>query len=322
MGTDDEMMHDKEVLEAAARWHSCQAAEDMDWLAFEAWLAADPRHRDAFDDIALLDAEIDRHTPALHRLLSTPERVAPTHHRWSRKMVGGGMVAAGLAVGLILTTWEWTPIADVPAPATYRAGSNELDVSIADARITLAPGSSLAARSGNRSQLALTGRAEFAVRHDPARTMLVRAQGYEIRDVGTRFEVVSGNGMVRVSVSEGVVEVRAPNGGGATRVVAGHVATGLADGRLTLASSTQTVKEGRRNGPLSFEAMPLGLVAAEVTRVSGQQVRVETSVAAKPFSGVLATSRGEAMVRTLATLAGVNARRQGDEIRLEPGARR
>lgn len=66
-------MSDDEVLNAAAHWHVRMAGDSADWDAFHEWLAADPRHRPAFDDIALLDLTIDRHRDRLRAIFAAPD---------------------------------------------------------------------------------------------------------------------------------------------------------------------------------------------------------------------------------------------------------
>lgn len=313
-------MNNDRIMSEAAEWHARQSADDMDWPAFEAWLGADASHRDAFDDIALLDADIDRHRTTLARLLPVADEkpVAPMRTGWRRGLLGGGIVATAAAVALVVVIQNRWP-ADLPkTPATiYRAGTTLRDIRIADAQVTLAPGSSISAEDAGRSRVTLNGRAIFSVVHDPSRTWVVRAGGYEIRDVGTRFEVVTGGEVMQVSVAEGAVDVRTVTGTGATvRVVAGRAATGLADGRILTAPAARRALDGWRDGPLVYNAMPLGLVAADVGRASGRLVVADTDVASRPFSGVLAPAQGDAMGQTLAMLADVEARRQGDTIHL------
>ena len=60
---------DSEIVERAIAWQQAIAGDDMDWAAFTAWLEADPRHRGAFDDIALIDRAVDSHRDALRTLL-------------------------------------------------------------------------------------------------------------------------------------------------------------------------------------------------------------------------------------------------------------
>lgn len=52
------------------------------------------------------------------------------------------------------------------------------------------------------------GEATFVVRKDPERPFLVRAAGYEVRAVGTAFNVRNRGHNLDVAVKEGVVEVR------------------------------------------------------------------------------------------------------------------
>jgi hypothetical protein len=85
-----------EIDEAAARWHVAQADDDMDWTAFTDWLEADPRHRETYDAIALLDARIDAARPMLARLLPAEPENMP---RRSPRMAIWGAVAALLTRG-------------------------------------------------------------------------------------------------------------------------------------------------------------------------------------------------------------------------------
>ena len=60
-----------EIDRAAARWHAAQHDDAMDWAVFTLWLEADPRHRNSFDALALLDARIDAALPTLRRIAPT-----------------------------------------------------------------------------------------------------------------------------------------------------------------------------------------------------------------------------------------------------------
>src|SRR5690606_38140512 len=57
------------------------------------------------------------------------------------------------------------------------------------------------------------GEATFVVRKDPERPFLVRAGGYEVRAIGTAFNVRNRDRSLDVAVKEGVVEVRRLAGG-------------------------------------------------------------------------------------------------------------
>ena len=75
--------HDR-IIEQAAAWHVASSDDAIDWDGFTAWLEADPRHRTAYDEIALTDAVVldhrdiladvaDRHRPGGY--LHPPRRI-------------------------------------------------------------------------------------------------------------------------------------------------------------------------------------------------------------------------------------------------------
>lgn len=303
----------EDVLEQAALWHAAQDSDDMPWDAFTAWLEANTRHRDAFDDVALFDERIGRNRDALRSAFDRRDHAPapPPTRRFAR---WGAAAVAVAALGVTLSR-ETAPR---PAgPTRYRAGTVTRLVDLADgARASLAPGSVLVAEGNDAGLLTLSGRALFEVRHDAGREVTVRAEGYRIRDVGTRFEVVTGHGMMRVAVAQGRVGVARSSGGAEVELGAGRSLTGFADGRL-LAAPARTRDVGSwRAGPLVYDAVPLAMVAADVSRMAGRRVEVDRAVQARPFSGVLATARGDRMAEALAALTGLQARRDGETIRL------
>src|SRR5512140_2150118 len=100
----------EDINEQAAYWHSVQYGDDMDWHAYTAWLEADPRHRAAFDAVALLDDDIMAQRDRIaDRLAQTPK---PRTRRWPWIVATGGAVAAALAVTIALpraapdTVWQ------------------------------------------------------------------------------------------------------------------------------------------------------------------------------------------------------------------------
>ena len=196
-----------DIDEQAARWHLAQADDAMDWAAFTDWLEADPRHREAFDAIALLDERIDAAQPTLHRLLG--EEPAPARRRIPRVAALAGVAAA--LVGMIalgVTQFATKPAHQIVA---YTApGGKSRDVQLADGSVaTLAPGSTLKVADGRAAPMLLDGRAYFDVRQNAAQPLTVQVGTYEIRDIGTRFDVSSAAGTVRVAVAEGRVAIKA-----------------------------------------------------------------------------------------------------------------
>ncbi len=312
-----------EMDEAAARWHLAQGNDDMDWAAFAAWLEADPRHREAYDAIALLDARIDAARPLVAPLLPPELEPGPVVRRFPRLAIWAA-VAAVLVVALIVGITRM-PFATNAETVVYRAPpGRSLQVGLAGgSTATLAPGSVLRVAASPDVPMMLDGNAYFDVHHDAARPLVVRAGGYEIHDIGTRFDISAGGGMVRVAVAEGRVSVRSAGLADAVDLEAGKVLTltdgnGAADIRPIAAQSVGAW----RNGPLVYADVPLAMVAADISRSTGQLVTVDPSIARRRFSGVIAPGDRAAMVAAIGALAGLKARTEGDAIRLGDSAGR
>ena len=311
-----------DIYEMAALWLQAQARDGMDWQAFTSWLEADPRHREAFDDVALLDERVDGLRGELRRDRADNDvdggaESVTAHGRGRLWRWGGAAAAAGiiLAVG---GAWLSRPV----EPLTYAAATGvNRNVAVADGlSATVSGGSRLTVRGAGR--LSLQGSAFFDVRHDPSRAVVVDVSGYEIRDVGTRFEVASDGVSVRVAVTQGAVTIRAPGSASSVRVDAGYAATGSADGQVTLNRTDLTAVGSWRSGRFVYDRVPLSLVAADISRFTGEPVRTEATVGGQTFSGVLARGSRDSMVESLRQLAGVRTRREGDAILLGPDPRR
>jgi len=310
-----------EIDRAAAVWFVAQDDDAMDWTGFTQWLEADPRHRHAFDAVALLDERIDDALPVLRRITPIDEpQQAPARRRPMRWAIAGSALAAAAALGIVLL-----PTTPSTLPVTYRTAAGQVrDVRLADnSTATMAPGSVLEAGATRDAPLKLSGSAHFAVRHDADHPLTIRAGGYEIRDVGTRFDVAVSGAMLRVSVSEGRVSVRSLSGTGQVDVAAGQVLTSLdPTASPTLTQLRSSLPSGWRVGRLVYDDVPLGLVAADIARSTGTAITIDPAVAKRRFSGVLAAGSGDAMASALGELAGLNKRTVNDAIRLSDGPRR
>ena len=310
-----------EIDEAAARWHLAQSNDDMDWSSFTDWLASDPRHRDAYDAIALLDERIDAARPTLLRLL--PKDVDEPLARRPARVAVWGMVASILIV-VIATGLFLLPGSRSPQVVAYRAVGGLRTISLADgSTATLAAGSVLRVADSRDVAMTLDGNAYFDVRHDPAHPLVVRAANYEIRDVGTQFEVSTSGGMVRIAVGQGRVAVSSPRMEGEVEVTAGNALTmtGL-NGKADLRPARIGAVGAWRQGSLVYDDVPLAMVAEDIGRLTGKTVTVDPAVAHRRFSGVVAPGSRDAMVTALSELAGLKVRTDGDAIRLVDSAGR
>lgn len=198
----------EDIHEVAARWHTAQLNDDMDWDGFTAWLEADPRHRLAYDEIALLDARIEDALPELalpREMPSTPARKLP---RWA---IGSG-IAAAAAVAIAVGIGFQTSRPEAPAAREFAsAAGSTRTVQVANGvTATLGAGSRLTATATGAS-MRLNGSAFFSIRHDPTRSFTIEVGGYRIRDVGTRFAVNAADGVLSLSVEEGKVASSCPD---------------------------------------------------------------------------------------------------------------
>lgn len=313
----------QDPIDTAAAWHARLDASDMDWAGFGDWLAADPSHRTAYDSIALLDAEIGRAAPAIAALMPANDDDAtdaapvarPTRWRWAAAGTGGAL-AAGLALLLVAPT-----VTDTAQSYATSAGDTR--------GVTLADGSAMQLDRGTRVSVSggktplielAAGAASFSVRHDPSRTLIVRAGGYDIRDVGTRFAVVNTRGKVSVEVAEGSVSVapHAPDGSAPTTLVAGQrldidPSAGIAERRSIAPASVADWSDGR----LSYDGAPLPLVAADISRYAQAPLVVDPSAAGLRFSGVLTIGDGSRLLDQLGAVLPLRLRRADGVVHIE-----
>ena len=174
------------------------------------------------------DARIERQWSALN------EAGLPRAQRPSRRLVWvlAGALATGAIGGLALQLQrERDPqpappqqaqkAPDLPTGAVLESADAEVAVQLSDgSHVALAPRAQMRVRSNEPEVVELelrSGQARFDVRHASERRFAVKIGGAEVRVLGTRFELEraerSDGTFVRVSVSEGVVEVEVARDG-------------------------------------------------------------------------------------------------------------
>ncbi len=156
----------------------------------------------------------------------------------------------------------------------FGSGFKELSASAAAESFRLADGSELVLERETRGELHESeqgtsflldsGKVRLEVAPQHGRTFEVRALGYAVTVVGTRFDVSLGaSGGVVVEVAHGVVEVKPPGDRSAVRLLAGDRLDGDAGGKVTVHhQSTQP-------GAPSLEAETVGVASAPAAAASG-----------------------------------------------------
>lgn len=201
-------LHERDIHLAASHWiveaadgelSSAQRAE------FDVWLAEDPRHRAAWeemrciaDDIAALDDLTDAD------LQAPPRASVPSRRRLIWAGAFGAMAASILVVLTVSPDRGSTP--RLYAYETKVAQTREIQLSDGT-RITLAPKSTLkvAFSDAERHVELAGGHAFFEVAHQADRPFFVKAGSSLVRVVGTKFDMNLRGASLRVAVIEGAV---------------------------------------------------------------------------------------------------------------------
>ncbi|QJU56512.1 hypothetical protein HL653_00785 [Sphingomonas sp. AP4-R1] len=311
---------DERLLDEAIAWHQSLEHEDADWDAYLAWLEADAGHREAYDEIALLDRAVDDHAPELKRFVDPQPMIASAPERTKRRPWLYGSVAAALAVAVSI------PMLRPAAPdIVYSTGAGQTRrVAIGDGiSAELAPSTRLVAMTGDPRTLELaSGEAYFDVAHDPSRALSIKAGDFKVTDIGTQFGMTMGGESVRVAVAEGNVSVGAADGA-PTRVAAGEqlIALNIDHSATKRTISSKDVGSWRR-GRLVYNEAPLSAVAADLSRYSGKTVTVDPALRDRQFSGVIVVGDGSKLFDTLSGLMAISYETHGGVVRLlDPAAR-
>ena len=197
------------------------------------------------------------------------------------------VAAAAAVVAAVAIRSRVSPAVSDPGISGWGAsevvtGANELaTVKLGEGSVVrLAPSSRLRVLAGRGRSVMLEGRAFFAVERMPKYPLVVRTAAGDARVLGTRFELATNDGGLRLRVVEGRVALSTPRE--QTEVAAGQetsVKNGLVV-RPTVAD-TSTVAGGWVGTFLAFQATPLGAAAREIERVYRTPVAITDTLLAR-----------------------------------------
>jgi transmembrane sensor len=231
--------------------------------------------------------------------------IATESPAWRRWVGYAAAAVVVLAVGALIA--RRTPTGSPGATFTTGVGAQR-DVELDDgSRVVLAPASRLEVAPGfgaGSRELTLEGRAWFEVEHDARRPFRVRTAGAVIEDLGTEFEVLAPakGAPVQVAVVTGSVAVR-PLGSSPAQVMTlgpGDVARvgGATAPRVRHEAPVQDLTAWRR-GVIRFDDASLAEIAVELGRWYGLQFRVDSALAARPFTAPFPTGNLEEVLEIL-----------------------
>jgi transmembrane sensor len=342
----------RQVECAAAAWLARRDAgdwSDREQAALEAWLAQSTAHRVAFLRLEAAWSEAGR-LKALGA--GAPRQRVPGRGAWARSHYFGATgddapfagrrgwvaarrlrkrrplrvavpaMAAVFVAATMVAAWLWRVDANVDRGAWHTALGARQVVHLADGSVaTLGSDTELrAALSRRERDLDLVrGEAFFDVARDHTRPFVVRANGYHVIAVGTRFDVRRRPDGLRVIVTRGLVRLQPASGSmrAATELPAGSVA--LVDGGIVTVRHVALARAEEylswRNGYVVFHGTPLDEATREFNRYNRRKIVIaDPSLDRLRVGGNFRLDNSQAFVRLMQQVFPIRVERQGDRM--------
>lgn len=322
-----------EIETIAAQWLA-RSASGLDAAAqteLATWLAANPAHAEAHRRLGGMSAALQRaRAQGLGPAIST-QLAARRRRRFRRTTLGAAALA--VVVSLAVLRWPAGPASTKAVPATMAQ---------APAPVRTLPDGSVVELNGD-AQLSVDfsgplrrvelrrGEALFHVAKDPSRAFVVRANGVDVRAVGTAFTVRVEPAVLQVLVTEGKVDVddssrgesllpKDPSGA-AQLLTAGQLALVQAPDSATSRPSVQVnhvapeemkARLAWRPSRIEFEGVTLAEAVAQMNL--GQSVRVvaDPALHALRVSGTFQKDDPETFARLIAATFDLRVDRHGE----------
>jgi transmembrane sensor len=249
-----------------------RALNRADLAAFDAWYAADIRHRGAYARALAIDNAVQ---------IATGDRVVPDAEQ-ARGLVASrrrNLVLGGLAAGMALVAGKFGYSALHQGTVLTTAKGEFRRVPLQDKSIASINSGSQIEVSFTRHQRRIDlrkGEAWFEVAKDKSKPFIVAAGDALIRAVGTAFSVRRLAAGSEVLVTEGTVEVWSRDGTAARRLVTAGEHAFLADDAKAIPVTRQPDEVNRRlawrEGKLVLTRQTLGEAVADFNRYSTRTI--------------------------------------------------
>ena len=294
------------IDDAAVAWFvrlQDEHATPADRAEFEAWLASDSGHAEAWREIERIWGGLGRVT----YLVAMPEPVAPymtvrrTPARPWRRFAAAAVVLLALMAG-----WHLLPVGML---ADHHTDIGERRVIRLEdgSQIELGPGSALdVAFAGERRWVRLiAGEAFFTVAKDASRPFVVEARQGRIDVLGTAFDVKMSDDAVSVAVTHNAVAVSTA-GGEPVRLGQGQTVSYDSRGVSAVREADLDAVAAWRHDQLVFHDAPLASVLAELARYRRGRVQLlGADLGARRVTAVFDARRPDAAVETIANSLGL-----------------
>lgn len=290
------------IRDEAARWVERMerpVVDAADAQAFDRWMDADARHREAF-----ARAMTTWHSPELREALEAAEmpaqdEAAPRPRwRWRWAVAGGSLLAACLIALLLLP---------VLLTQEYRTGPGSGE------RILLADGSQV--RLSGNATLAVTmlpwkrattlarGEAFFDVRHE-RRPFTVDAGAAEVRVLGTAFNIDrQSSARADVAVYRGAVQVDAEGQAGV--ILHRGDAALAADGEIVRRQTDLPARPDWIDGWFVAQDVPLSVLVAKLNRHLERPIAITDAMSERRITGRFHVADPDAVLQALSSLNGI-----------------
>ena len=326
--------------EQAAEWcwrMAERALTPAEQSEFDAWLRADTRHREAFDEMVTVwkgtdaIAEMPGFLSLRAKALTTMEKARGLqfggwHRRWGRVFAMAAMLMLMIGSGL----WYLAS-----GPDVYATGVGERRVvRLTDgSRVSLDASSRVSIDySGDKRTLVLErGRAKFDVAKDPLRPFTVTAANRTVVATGTAFSVELLRDQMRVLLYEGHVAVLADapgkepspvriggRGGKEAQLNPGQeLVASLSTGAASIVPADTAKSLSWEGGRLTFIDEPLARAVERMNRYADTPMVVGDAAAASyRVNGVFDAGDTRGFISGVSEIFPIGARTEGSEIRL------
>ncbi|CAB3920598.1 FecR domain-containing protein [Achromobacter deleyi] len=299
---------DRRVLQAAADWFARlgdERASADDTRQWQAWLAATPEHRRAWDAVTAISARFEA-------VAGPPALDALTHAGQGRRRALRTLMLLAGAGGLGAAAWT--------QPATRRQWA-DLRTDVGQTRqATLEDGSRLWLNTASAVNLRFDDTARRVVLVDgetlidthpdartPARPFLVDVGYAQLQALGTRFSVLRDGGRAWLDVYAGAVQIQPADA--ASRIVPAGTRTAFSGRAIDAPQPLDSARDAWTRGELVADGMPLGRFAAELARYRRGFVTCTPDIAQLPLVGVFPLADTDRILRALESTLPVRAHR-------------
>lgn len=296
-----EEQRDEAAIWLAKRIGGSLTPDDAEEL--EAWLNKDRRHRLVYDELRVLYARLEE--PA-RRVAA----VAPIRRKIGARLTPrwGWIVPPMTIAAALCLVWWINPATIQNWQADIVTGQEIVStVPLPDGSVAQL-GADTAIRldfqEGRRRVHVLRGEAFFDVYHSGGDTFTVIADGDEVRDIGTKFNVDLNTDRMDVTVSEGAVEVIGGNDDEPVLINEGNGAA-IVDGKVQTVQPADTdLALSWLSGRLVVEGASVEELVRTLQRHSTSRIVVRGYLADRRISGTFPLNDVPASLQTIASTVG------------------